>query len=75
MRAWHPLSPEESGEPDCNMFGIHMLRLSGLTCCCRCAGMSNMVPPGFELGAVVYLFPIGAGILSTTCYISAHSLK
>ncbi len=33
VRAWHSLSPEESLEPDCIMLGIHMLRLSGLTCC------------------------------------------
>lgn len=28
--AGHLLSPVESGQPDCNMFGIHMFRLSNL---------------------------------------------
>lgn len=51
VRAWHSLSPEESVEPDCNMLGIHMLRLSGLTCC-RYARVSNMVPPGSVLRVV-----------------------
>lgn len=47
-RAWHSLSSEESGKPDCNMLGIHMLCLSGLTCC-MCARLSVPVPQGSVL--------------------------
>lgn len=49
VRAWHSLSPEESVEPDCNMLRIHMLRLSGLTCC-WCARVFNIMPQVSVLG-------------------------
>lgn len=42
--AGHLLSPVESGQPDCNMFGSRMLRLSGLQPHCCYTKMSHLMP-------------------------------
>lgn len=73
VRAWRLLSPEESCEPDCNMLRIHMLRLSGITCC-RYARVSKMVPGGCVLRLVAisaFFFWCVTKVWRTKCFISA----